>query len=136
MTTRHRAVSEAPGIRCYSLEFTINCAPACRASTDSAMLTRRPNSDRGGANGWTSRSGARKDQAAQPPFISMRNADVRDWIAGVCIVDCDDGVEGWILRSVGPVVFSALMDDGTVRYYCRGSDRFAPLRQNGRSTPT
>lgn len=82
----------------------------------------------------TSRSGACNNWGAQPPSVSMRDADVRDWIAGVSIVDCDDGVKGWIIRSIGPVVFSALMDDGTVRYYCRGSDRFAPLRQTGDST--
>ena len=49
-----------------------------------------------------------------------------DWdpIVGVPIRDTTDLVSGFILRAIGPSVFSALMDDGSVRYYSRGSDRF------------
>ncbi len=49
-----------------------------------------------------------------------------DWdpILGVPIRDTTDHVEGHILRTYGPTVFSALMHDASVRYYSRGSDRF------------
>jgi len=49
-----------------------------------------------------------------------------DWdpIVGVPIRDTADHVTGFILRPYGPDLFSALMDDGSVRYYLRGSDRF------------
>lgn len=60
-----------------------------------------------------------------------------DWdpILGVPIRDTTDHVTGWILRTYGPATFSALMDDGTVRYYIRGSGLFAvdrPLRDGHR----
>jgi len=53
-----------------------------------------------------------------------------DWdpIGGVSIRDTTDHVSGYILRSYGPMVFSALFEDGTVRYYRRGSDRFSVRR--------
>lgn len=52
-----------------------------------------------------------------------------DPIVGVPIRDVRDGVGGWVLRRYG-AAFSALMDDGTVRYYLIGGSGFAVDRRN------
>ena len=48
-------------------------------------------------------------------------------IVGFRIRD-NDGEEGMILREIGTVVFSVLMDSGEVRYISRGKGRFKVLR--------
>lgn len=42
-------------------------------------------------------------------------------IVGMRIRDRRDGVEGWIVRTYGDAVYSAVMDDGSVRYFVRRS---------------
>jgi hypothetical protein len=56
-----------------------------------------------------------------------------DPILGVPIRDTTDHVSGRIHHTYGPTAFSALLADGSVRYYSRGSDRF---RTNWPTSPS
>lgn len=51
-------------------------------------------------------------------------------IVGIEFRDPRDGEEGYILREVGPMVFSALMNNGEVRYYLRKPGQIEVIKKS------